>query len=294
MYNSRFYNKVLHYYFKLRTWYPFWYSFLNRRARLLQEHSQDPLNATQQKIVTELDDSGIAATSLDTLFPGKKMLEKLQKHAQSFPPKEGEQGKKKFLINYWGLHPELDFDNPFLDIALSPDVLGIVNKYMNMYTKLKLVNLARTLPVGENSEAVQSQRWHRDPQEKKCVKMFIYLNDIDEEAGPFTYIPESHYHGKWGKLFPQNTPEGSYPEEKDVFEKIPQSAVRDMTGKAGTVIFCDTIGLHRGGYATKKDRLMFTAFYSAPSFTEAKRYSIPNRIISDLGKLPQVAQYALN
>ena len=74
----------------------------------------------------------------------------------------------------------------------------------------------------EGSEAVSSQRWHRDPEDRKLCKVFIYLNDVDENAGHFTYVKGSHYLGKWGKLFPQKPPKGFYP---------PSGAVENIVSK---------------------------------------------------------------
>ena len=39
---------------------------------------------------------------------------------------------------------------------------------------------------------------------------------------------------------------------------VPKNDIRVCTGRAGTVVFCDTTTLHRGGYATKSERTMFT------------------------------------
>ena len=47
---------------------------------------------------------------------------------------------------------------------------------------------------------------------------------------------------------------------------IPPEAIKTFTGKAGTMIFCDTSGLHQGGYATGKERIMSTfGYYSHAS-----------------------------
>ncbi len=158
-----------------------------------------------------------------------------------------------------------DMKNPFVELTLSPTILDVANSYMNMYTKLKYYDLALTIPVPAGSQAVQSQRWHRDPEEKKIVKVFIYLNDVDSTAGPFFHVNGSNYEGKYGRLFPQKPPEGFYPPEGAVEKAIAKEDIREMTGRAGTLMFCDTSGIHRGGYATAKERLMYTAFFASPS-----------------------------
>jgi ectoine hydroxylase-related dioxygenase (phytanoyl-CoA dioxygenase family) len=144
-----------------------------------------------------------------------------------------------------------------------------------MWTKLNYYDLAITLPIEEGSAPVQSQRWHRDNEEKRMCKMFIYLSDVDETAGPFTYIPGTVRGQRLGHLFPQRPPEGNYPPEGALGKVVPENERRIMTGRAGTVIFCDTTGLHRGGYATKRERLMYTVFFTAPSWTDKRYYTMP-------------------
>ena len=76
------------------------------------------------------------------------------------------------------------------------------------------------------------------------------------------YIPQSHEGGKWHTVFPQKlfAKEGVYPNVGEV-ERVISTAPKICTGRAGTIIFCDTTGLHKGGYSTHKERIMFTALY---------------------------------
>ena len=107
------------------------------------------------------------------------------------------------------------------------------------------------------------------------------------------YISKSTFGKKpYGHLFPQKPPEGSYPNKRDVDKFIPKKDQKIYTGKAGSVIFCDTSGIHRGGYATSKERLMSTFFYSAKTFKEEKRYRVPKHIEADRPLSPE-SFYAL-
>ena len=40
-------------------------------------------------------------------------------------------------------------------------------------------------------ERMSSQRWHRDFNDRHLLKAFLYLVDVDEETGPFEYVPRS-------------------------------------------------------------------------------------------------------
>ena len=59
------------------------------------------------------------------------------------------------------------------------------------------------------------------------------------------------------------------------------------------MIFCDTSGLHRGGYATAKTRLMFTAVYVSTACTSPIMYRKPGDLASRLKDLAPVQRYAL-
>jgi len=289
---KKIHKLALHIYFVIRNTKPVW-NFLNRKARLLFFKNKPQLNSEQQRISEELRRTGISVSSLDALFPGQNLLETLNAYAQSLNADEAEQGKKKFLKKYWDRNPIFSLENPFVSFLLSPAIIDVVNTYMGLFTKLKYYDLALTIPVPPEAKAVQSQRWHRDPEEKKICKVFIYLNDVDETTGPFIYVLESNADGKFGKLFPQKTPEGIYPAEGAVEKAIPAQNIKKMTGKAGTVIFCDTSGIHKGGYATAKERLMFTGFFTSTSYTEKPYYSFEPSFSLENSSLSTPAQFAL-
>ncbi len=283
---------LLRLYFRLKTWWPVWYYALNSRARKKLHADPPVLDNLQRRIVRELRKSGIATTTLEELFPGEHWLERLTAYVDQHRHEVVAQTKKPYLKNFWEVHPPLDFDNPYLQLSVNQCILDIVNSYMQMYTKLNYYFLAQTIPVG-NARETKSQRWHRDPEEPRMCKMFIYLSDVDETAGPFIYIPYTVRGQKWSHLFPQKSPSGNYPPEESV-NKIPQHETRlTITGAAGTVIFCDTTGLHRGGYATVKERVMFTAFYTSPCWSEPPRYKRSDTSRRYLNDLSPQARYAL-
>ncbi len=286
-------KQLLHIYFKVRTYGPIWYNILNKKRVDLFKKQNPTLSPTQQRILKDLKRDGIALTTLDELFPGQNQLAKLKAFAQSLNPEDAEQGKKSFLKKYWDKHPMFDLSNPFLSLTLMPTILDVVNSYMGMWTKLKYYDLALTIPVPEGTQAVQSQRWHRDPEEKKICKVFFYLYDVDETAGPFTHVKQSNYGSKFGSLFPQKTPEGIYPPEGAVEKTIPSENYLKAIAPAGTVIFCDTSGLHRGGYATKKERLMYTAFFSSGTYSEKAWYKLPQNIKEIIEPLSPQAQASI-
>ncbi len=256
-------------YYRLVQWYPVWFYAANYKNRKLYNQSNRKLDELQRKLVGELKKNGIASCTLPELFPNSNLLEELRAytHVLAGSVARRQQGKT-FLADLWPKRPVLDFKNPFLGFILNAKVLDVVNAYMGMYSKFFMSTLSVALPVGQAAPQ-GSQNWHRDPEDRKLCKVFLYLNDVDENSGPFVYVKESHHHGKFGKIFPQKPPKGYSPVKSGVRleDFIPKENIVSFTGKAGSVIFCDTAGFHRGGYALSAERLMFTGgFYSSASF----------------------------
>lgn len=272
--------------------WPIWYGIRNRDARKLYEKHTPILSKTQRQIASQLLEDGIAFTTIDDLFPGEKLLPVLTKYMENLGQMEGAIVRKKgFLHPYWDERSEFDLSNPFFKISLRSEVLDIVNSYDRMFRRFNYLHLTETVPVGE-SAAVQSQRWHRDPGEKRMVKMFIYLNDVDSNAGPFTYVRKSQFgSGVYGNTFPQYLPSGIYPPEGAVEKVVNKHDIVEATGKAGSIIFCDTAGLHRGGHAKSKSRFMFTAFYPSTHWTEKTLFTIAPSVKE--APLSPAARYAL-
>ncbi len=276
----------------MRAW-PLWFWVSNRRARDLHRRLSPALSDVQRRIVRDLETRGIGMVHLDELFPEAHLFSALRGHADELMTGAAVRTRKKFLQNLWDAAPALDLDNPFLRLALDPRVLDTVNAYMGMCAKFHSFTLNVTTPVGEGASPVQSQRWHRDPDDKKMCKIFLYLTDVDEGAGPFTYVAGSQYGGKWRRFFPQLPPLETYPAHGAVERRIPAGDILPGTGRAGTIIFCDTSGLHRGGYATRKERVMFTAVFVSPARITPITYRYPDNFRPEKHDLNPAQRFAL-
>lgn len=234
-------------------------------------------NSTQQLVLRDLNLSGISVINIEELFDINvlnEMTEWISKNEKNLKIK----AKKKFLQSYFGTEDSellLDLTNPFVKFYTSDEILKIVTAYLGYIPQLFEIYVEKTTPVGEES-ASYSQNWHRDPEEKRTLKVFIYLSDVTLEAGPFTYLVGSTPtgRGRYRKLFPQKLPHGSYPSESSVLGKIDPDDLLVVSGVQGSVIFCDTSGLHRGGYAKSQHRIMSTGFYPSKNYSESPRFSV--------------------
>lgn len=253
-------NLALKPYYAIRMSRPVWRGLLNRDA--IQHFTAQPpaLDVVQQRIVADLRVHGIACATLQELFPDDPhMLERMQEQARLLRERAIQNKKKQFLLQLFETFPLVDLHDPFFSFMLSDKVIDSVNTYLGMWSKFYYSTLNITLPVTNGEPPKQSQRWHRDPEDKRMCKIFVYLNDVDASAGPFVYARGSHGDGPYRHLFPQRPPHGYYPPDGAVEAKIPSQNILTCTGPAGSVIFADTSGIHKGGYATAKERMMLTA-----------------------------------
>jgi hypothetical protein len=258
-------------------------SFRNARLRL------SPL---QERLLADLRSEGLAVTSLEELFGNPQLSARLAHAEEKLRSRRRQYHKKPFFIDYFDPVPKLDLDNPFVLLMLDPRILDVVNSYLELFARITYYTLQETAVTGKGRAF--SQQWHRDPQEQRLCKVFLYLYDVDENTGPFTYVPRSSRGHEYARLFPQRPPHGSYPSAEDIERHLPKEKVRVVTGKAGTVIFCDTTGLHCGGYAKERSRIMLTLSYAAPTYRENQSYWYPASLLGKIREFPLQSQRALN
>jgi hypothetical protein len=260
----------------------------NRDSRRRYRGDMPLLTPVQERVVGELRSTGLAMLPCSELVPtgvweelsetmeGFVRSEQVERGAQSYLADPGRSGSgKEYLIR---AHPKfctLPGDSPWLRFGVCPAVLDIVNTYLGLCAKLNYVDLWYTVPLPREREAVASQRWHRDPEDRRVVKVFLYFSDVDARAGPFQYARGTAAGGPYARLWPNRTPmDASYPPEEEVSRAIPPSERVTCTGPRGTLIFCDTHGLHRGGFATERPRVLAVWSYLSPASLFERRFFV--------------------
>jgi hypothetical protein len=134
--------------------------------------------------------SGVLATSR-RLFEIKKA-----KIAEQMAGFERWDAKKqaKFLTRKQSFYRHLLKDedlrrNPELvEFALSDTLLGPVAQYLGMVPYLTRVDLVYSVSRGTDDK-IESQLFHLDHEGLRQLKYFIYVYDVGEPEGPFTFLP---------------------------------------------------------------------------------------------------------
>jgi hypothetical protein len=166
-------------------------------------------------------------------------------------------GKKVFRVDL--IKGPIRAENPVLKVALDVKLLEIVAAYLGMWPVLHSIGAWLNYPTEE--PATSSQLWHHDPEDLKIIKTFIYLEDVGESNGPFTYVPRTQPFGRNAARAARC--ENSRVKDEDLDRVFPPSTWRVCTGPAGTMIMADTLGFHRGGKPVAGTRLLVTFTYTS-------------------------------
>ena len=172
---------------------------------------------------------------------------------------------KEFVVRLQSYGVELGPDDPWFRVVSSRRLLDLANAYLEMWAKLEYVDVWYSVPQPESGQRISSQRWHRDYNDKHLLKVFLYLVDVDENMGPFQYVAGSQPGGPYADAWGWEPLGQDYPTEEELEARVPREAVKTFTGPAGTFLFCNTAGFHRGGFSTTAPRVLATATYSSPA-----------------------------
>jgi len=254
-----------------------WRYVLNLRPTVAQMLGGATVSGEGRRVLEDLNRDGIAVTTSDTLLGNSAAFSDLSAGVERLEAELARQietartrasyaaiGEKTFLYFLLGEKPSVDSESAFARFALQEQILGIANGYMGMHSQLRYYNVWHTL--ANPGPARESQLWHRDRDDFLTCKVFVYLNDVGEGAGPFTYAkgthPKGHNHRE-----PSFALEGTVKRSDD--SQMAVVADRDTwvkaTGERGTVIFADTRGYHKGGEARTSDRIMYTCMFLSPA-----------------------------
>jgi hypothetical protein len=132
------------------------------------------------------------------------------------------------------------------------DILAMAEAYLGARPLISATRVDCAFPTG--GAPCDVQRFHRDYDDWRFFKLFVYLTDTDLEEGPHEFVRTSHLYS--GRLraneFSPDYIAGRYG---------PDAVVRQC-GPRGTSFVADTWGIHRGSPPKKNVRMLFQATYS--------------------------------
>ncbi|MBW8745189.1 MAG: 2OG-Fe(II) oxygenase [Sphingomonas sp.] len=197
------------------------------------------LTGLDARICEGLRQDGIFVTSLEALgMPGSSaMFETARRMAADYTPEAHRRaGAGEKYLMYPGARVMMQ---PVLFTwGLADRLLNIAESYLGLPPAYDGMALVYSVADGK---AEATRRWHRDREDRRMVRICIYLNDVDADGGPF----ELDRRGR------------------DALQADDPGAVRSCPGPAGTVIFADTARcLHRGKPAARDRMAIFYSYFS--------------------------------
>ena len=273
---------------------PVWRYVLNGRPTRDYRRNGQGLDAESARVLRDLNRDGCATSTLEALTGDPTLLGRLQAEAKVREAARadevaaktkalleienmGDGNTKPYLVQF------LDAERPVIEpggllamTALEPGIKSIADAYYGMRIRVADINIWRNLP--SSHAPVSSQLWHRDqPDDYLVLKMFVYLEDVTEGAGPLSYVKGTHGKGdrRWrpqGTLFDGHNIRAH---DTDMEREVPESRRPRFTGPAGTVVLSDTIGWHKGGRATTTPRLLFHVLFASRAAADHRMLGTP-------------------
>lgn len=138
-------------------------------------------------------------------------------------------------------------------LANHPHILEVGEAYLGAIPVIAALRTWWTVPTpGAQPEA--TELFHRDVDDYRFLKLFVYLTDVDERSGPHVFARGSHTQPALCEIRRYR--------DDEVARVIEQDDLIRFTGCAGTAFLEVTYGLHRAKPPVARPRLAFSALYT--------------------------------
>lgn len=174
------------------------------------------------------------------------------------------QATKPFMASGFIPKGALGLDSPYMQFALSEDVIDAVTTYLDFVPVLWKVDVWYSMYRKEAPR--RSQLWHLDHADTTQVKVLLHLDDITPASGPMTVIDadaSDRLSERVGWVFD----DGRRVTDEQVIEVVGSDGIVRFEGPTGTVDFVDTSRCFHFGSRVEPSgtpRRLFMAQYLTP------------------------------
>jgi hypothetical protein len=216
------------------------------------------LSLLEAQIVCGLEQDGVFVTSLDALgFDADRILPVGQELAAIMQARvDGMGGEFPAMIEN---APADMLDHPeIFRWGLNDSIMRIAKSYLHQKVAYDGPLLFHTPADGRETG---TRQWHKDREDRRMIKLALYLNDVDEDGGPFELLnKESRKKRRPDNFRPLFTEELR---RSMAGRATPRNNVV-CTGPTGTLVFADAARFfHRGRPAMKRERsAIFWSYFS--------------------------------
>jgi hypothetical protein len=227
------------------------------------------LTPKEQVIVDALHKDGVYVTSVEELGLAStpQLFDAANIHVRNL--------EAEFSVDYSSKNYAGTVENPIypqtLTLTYQPEIatwgreqrlINIIENYIALPVTFHGVQLQRDFA---NEQSVFTELWHSDAEDRRMIKVIVYLNDISEAEGPFQCIPKSKVPPSLARQIQSKitkaTELGINDTEMD--KLIPRADWKSCTGSAGTVVFVDPRAVFHHGKTRLRERAALFFVYTS-------------------------------
>lgn len=146
---------------------------------------------------------------------------------------------------------------PIIDVLAQPYLVATAARYIGEIPVLGNICLLHT-PIHDVWSG--PQLFHRDMNQDRQLHLIIAINDIDETAGPFTFVP-AHHSARINKSLGHT---GGRITDEDMYKYLNPEDCIQFTGGAGSALMVNPYQcFHFGGRAEKRTRQVLICSYTS-------------------------------
>ncbi len=144
-----------------------------------------------------------------------------------------------------------------VELANSPKIIALVSAYLGCKPMIVTMLSWWTKASGVPSDEFYDDRFHRDVDDYRFIKLFVYLTDVNPKNGAHCFVRGSHES-------PKCTQRRTF-SDQEVSDHFGRDDQLVITGKSGDGFLEDTWGLHRSMPAIEGERLVLHFLYGLTS-----------------------------
>jgi hypothetical protein len=215
-------------------------------------------NGNQDKHVRELINEGytslpdkIDPRTIEQIVEYSKTINCFDNYNDPNTPVNPSDAPSKCHVAYYR-RSDLVQCKPIMDIANDPAILNIVQEFLGAKPTISNVNMWWSF--GDRKQAEHAQLFHRDLDDWRFCKLFVYLTDVSENSGPHVYVRNSSNSPKLRRIRRYK--------DAEIEKVFGRDNVLKFTGLKGTAFLVDTYGYHKGLLPVSDNRLLLQVQYS--------------------------------
>jgi hypothetical protein len=261
------------------------------RARTLAHRVRRPsLTAADAAIVQALREDGGAVTSLDALGYGSNdalrdaaaaVVATLPGADAHTPTGDPLAGRSTSLHCISVDPPELAARAPAALLwGLEERMLDVVESYLGVPPAFTTVHLRKDIGGGHQ---VGTRFWHIDTEDRRVVRVLVYLTDVTAHHGPFEYIPRSQSEACTALRERALRSDGDPVVDDEMRRHVPDHQWRTCTGPAGTVVIADNAAVYHHGKVHDAERIVLIYTYTSrrPLYPQLERNDAFDHLLSE-------------